>query len=454
MLWEVRISAHHVADGIGRGLSPRGWLTLCILTTFGLLSFLDKIIFALLINPMGSDLNLSDVQIGIIQGLAFSAFYCGGTLIVGAALDRYSPRLFLFFLSMLWSFCAAASGLAAGFISMFVARAGVGLGESVVSPVAYSVIARSMPRDRLAFATGVFSTGNNIGGVVAMIFGGAIITRITATDGLTLPLLGHLAPWQAAFIVTGLPGVFIAFLAFLLPRLSRAQAATPAEQDKSRPAGFGRFVLSNFRLVACYLGAASLFALCAYAMISWSAAYAERAFQWPASKVGIVLGAGLAAGGFANVLWGSVADRVRRAGVPEGLYVVYFCTAALGIPFTIIAFTTSSEWVFIIFNTLAWIFLCGLGAFPAAQQLFTPPEFIGRMSGVQTFTYGLLAIGLAPVLVSLLTQYVYGDPAKVGYSIATTVAGCGGLACILLIVGRKPFREAVEREDRRRDLAQ
>lgn len=51
-----------------------GWYVVCILTLAYVFSFLDRQILALLIEPIKKDMAISDTQISLLLGLAFSIF--------------------------------------------------------------------------------------------------------------------------------------------------------------------------------------------------------------------------------------------------------------------------------------------------------------------------------------------------------------------------------------------
>ena len=53
----------------------RAWWTVAVLTFTYIVSFVDRTILGLLIEPIKADLSLNDTQIGLVQGMAFGLFY-------------------------------------------------------------------------------------------------------------------------------------------------------------------------------------------------------------------------------------------------------------------------------------------------------------------------------------------------------------------------------------------
>jgi MFS family permease len=110
----------------------------------------------------------------------------------------------------LWSSMTSLSGFAQSFGMLATARIGVGIGEASASPAAYSMIADYFPKERRATALSIYSSGLYIGGGIALPIGGFILAEWGRQfpDPLSAPL--GLAPWQAAFLAVGIPGLILA----------------------------------------------------------------------------------------------------------------------------------------------------------------------------------------------------------------------------------------------------
>lgn len=127
------------------------WLSVGILQIFSLLAVTDRQIIALLVQPIKADLQLTDTEIGMLQGLAFGMCYGLAGLPIGWAVDRY-PRRFILFLGIsFWSLSATACGLARDFTSLFVGRMAVGVGEATNNPAAVSLISDLFPPTALQY---------------------------------------------------------------------------------------------------------------------------------------------------------------------------------------------------------------------------------------------------------------------------------------------------------------
>ena len=69
-----------------------GFLLFCLVLAY-VFSFIDRQILALLVTPIKASLDLSDFEIGLVQGPAFSVFFCLAAIPVGWMIDRYERRM-------------------------------------------------------------------------------------------------------------------------------------------------------------------------------------------------------------------------------------------------------------------------------------------------------------------------------------------------------------------------
>ena len=68
--------------------SRYAWYMVVMLTIAYILSFVDRYILGLLIEPIKADLGLTDTQIGLLLGFAFAIFYATMGLPLGYLADR------------------------------------------------------------------------------------------------------------------------------------------------------------------------------------------------------------------------------------------------------------------------------------------------------------------------------------------------------------------------------
>jgi len=188
----------------------QGWYLVVTLLIFYIFSFIDRQIISLLVEPIKRDLQVSDTQIGLLQGFAFAIFYTFFGIPIGRLADRVSRKKIIAAGVVIWSLMAALCGLAKNFSQLFLARIGVGVGEAALSPAAYSMITDAFPRQKLGRAFSFYNMGIPIGSGIALLVGGLVVVAVSgAGKTFTLPLFGEVRAWQFVFIVTGAPGLLL-----------------------------------------------------------------------------------------------------------------------------------------------------------------------------------------------------------------------------------------------------
>ena len=189
------------------GTSEAAWpsrklanFALAVLLLAYVFSFIDRIILSMLVGPIKADLHLTDTQIALVNGLAFSMFYATMGLPLGWLVDRTSRKGVVAAGIALWSLVTAFSGLAKDFGHLFLARMGVGVGEAIGLPGNQSVIADYFPPHKRGFAMSVLLLAPPVGAFIGFVGGGWIAQNfdwrwtfaIAAVPGLILGVLVHL----------------------------------------------------------------------------------------------------------------------------------------------------------------------------------------------------------------------------------------------------------------------
>jgi len=146
------------------------WFLVVLLTIAYVLSFIDRYILGLLVEPIKADLGFTDTQIGLLMGPAFGFVYAVGGLFLGWLADHKRRTLVVAVGVGVWSLATAMTGLAKSFLHVFLARMSVGIGEASLSPSAMSMIKDSFaPENRgkpIAFYTAALSLGAGIASLI------------------------------------------------------------------------------------------------------------------------------------------------------------------------------------------------------------------------------------------------------------------------------------------------
>ena len=428
------------------------WYVVGILTIAYTFSFIDRQILNLLVEPIRADLSLNDTQISLLQGLAFALFYTILGVPIGWLADRYSRRLIIGVGIFLWSFMTAGCGLARSFLALFGFRIGVGVGEAALSPAAYSLIADYFPPEEVTRAIAVYTGGSFLGAGLAYIIGGYVIEWVGSVGAVDVPVLGTLRSWQLAFIVVGLPGILISFLMFTI-REPRRRGLIVKQGQAAEAVPFGEvlaFLRTHKRVYGLHFAGFSSIVLVAYASLAWTPTYFIRVFGWNAGQVGMVYGLIILVFGTGGVVGaGWIADKIRSRGYKDANLRMVMIGALLLTPLGAVATLMPLDWLAILFVipvTFLWALPMGIG--PAALQPITPNQMRAQISALYLLAVTLVGLGLGPLLVALLTDFVFGDPRDIKYSLATMCAVAAPLSAFLLWKGLPHYCTSLEEADK------
>lgn len=183
-----------------------------LLTLLNVMNFVDRQLLASFSNDIVPDLGLTNTQFGLLTGLIFLTFYSVAGLFMGTLADRVNRTRLIALGVGFWSILTAASGAARGFVSLAVPRMLIGVGESILTPSAMSLLSDRFPAHRLGFASGFYYMGVPIG------------------VGVSLLIVGYLGPmigWRNCFYLLGGIGVFLALVMLLFkdPRVIVAESS-------------------------------------------------------------------------------------------------------------------------------------------------------------------------------------------------------------------------------------
>jgi MFS family permease len=172
---------------------------LIILVIVYIFNFIDRQIVNILQEDIKADLGLNDTQLGMMTGLTFAVVYCTMGIPVARIADSTSRKGVMTVSLALWSGFTALCGLATNYLTLLLARMGVGLGEAGGSPPAHAMISDLYEKEKRGRALAVYSAGLYAGTLLGYYLGG---------------WLSEAMSWRHAFFVVGIPGVIFAVIAW------------------------------------------------------------------------------------------------------------------------------------------------------------------------------------------------------------------------------------------------
>lgn len=369
-------------------------LTLGLLTLTYFFSYMDRQILAILMEPIRRDLDLTDLQLGLVAGFAFALFYATLGIPVARLADRGNRRNIVAVSLAVWSLFTALCGLAQNYAQLLAARIGVGIGEAGSSPPSHSMIADLYPPDRRAGAMAIYASGVVLGGGFGTILGG---------------WLAHQYGWRTAIMAVGLPGLALAVVVRLLvvePRrgLSEPARIAPAAQP---PLGEGfRTIWANPAARHLVMGV-TLTSLVGYALTSFGLTYYIRSFKLDTATVGLVLGPLVAiVGTISGVGGGMIADRwARRSGQHVQSWLVAILKTA-AIPFMALVYLAPSFQIAVAAQAVSVLLQSSyLGPSFALIQGLAPIRLRAMWAAITLLVINLIGLGLGPAVTGALSDF-------------------------------------------------
>lgn len=422
------------------------YVTIVLLLAYTL-SFVDRQILGLLVQPIKKDLHLSDWMFSIVHGFAFAIFYTFVGIFLGRLADSWNRRNLIVIGMVVWVLATAAGGYVTGFASLFVARMFVGIGEAALSPAAYSMLADYFAPERRARAMSIYTSGVYIGSATAFIVGGLVIEATSQSGTLVFPLLGSFKPWQAAFIFVALPGIPLVLLMLTVrePVRRGLKEASPTARAGSACAPDWRYVLCHKRAYFPLLLAPGLTAMITFGVTAWLPATFIRQWGWTPGEIGPAYGVIILTFGIGGMLVsGFLADHLTARGKLVGsILISLIATSVLIVTGVALAFAPSAEFALVAVAATTFFLGMPVALAPPILQAITPNQLRGQVTSIYLLLINLIGLGMGPFLVAFFTDFIFYDEQKVGLSLGLVSALAALLSVVCLARAIGPYRQLV-----------
>jgi MFS family permease len=422
--------------GSGRGgITPvMAWVTVATLFVAQIVSTIDRGMLALVIDPVRRDLSISEMQIALLQGFAFSIFYVTVGLPLGAVADAVNRRRLLIAGIIVWSIATVAGGFAQGFGSMFASRLFIGVGEAVLGPCAVTMISDLFPPHRRGRPMALYVFGSMIAYGLGSLISGVILDLAPKGVFAGLPVIGQLVPWRIAFTLVGTSGLLIVVLLVLLrepPRQVEAMAAGVAKLSFVQGLG----LLASQRAVFLPLYASlALFAMGGSVATGWGAVFLTRAYGYPLGAAGQGLGVSQISWAVAGAIVAGIAvDRVGARSGARGRMRLAAFLALLGIPSSLPLLAGSGSVAMVLLGEVMLVSAIYGTTMLSVISEITPSKTRGFAVALYAFVMTIIGGSLGPLAVAYLTESVFASPQAVGRSMAVVGMAAFVVAALLAL---------------------
>lgn len=383
--------------------SLRAWHILALSVIATVFGFVDRQVLVVLVEPIKHDLSLSDGQLGVIQGLGPGILAAVGVLFIGWLTDRTARQMIFAAAVLAWSIATAFCGLAHSFWQLVGASVAIGIGESALGPVLYSIFPDLFPGRSRITANLVFVGASMVGGGVGMMLAGAAAGLVQA-HGHELPFgLGALAPWRAVFILAALPGLPLALAIACVGPIRRTVVDATSAAHSSLRAYLG----DHWQALAGLLVTICSYGIGLYALLLWGPVYVMRVLKASPAEVGAGFGLALIFGSLTGVVGAGFIARwlSPRLGAMAPLLILRTAMWVALAPILGLLLADRPAPVYVLCALAMAAVMTGASMVPTIMQDMSPPGVRGRILSISTLAYTASA-GLGPIVVGLVSDHV------------------------------------------------
>ncbi|OJY64279.1 MAG: hypothetical protein BGP16_00400 [Sphingobium sp. 66-54] len=373
-------------------VKERPRLALVLLTSIGVIGFVDRIIMNVLVEPLKIEFSLSDTQIGIVNGLAFAVLNVGLGLFVARLAERKRRLTLISIGTVFWSIATAACGLANNFVQLLLARIGVGVGEAVGLPSTYSVVSDYFPPHKRATMMSALNLAPPIGAFLGA-SGGALVAQIYG--------------WRAALFVAAVPGIVLAILLTLFvaePKRGQHDVQSDNATIPSLGAVLGRYF--TWPTMRHMLAGSTIASMVGFGLNAFLAAYLIRRFGFSLVEAGLVAGLVASLPSTLSILGaGWLSDRLAARGNRRGYALMPAIGLLVSAPLYAFAITRDQPALLI-----ALVGLCGLfqytylGPTQGTFQNMLSARMRATGTAFTSMIYTLVGGGFGPLLLGLVSD--------------------------------------------------
>jgi MFS family permease len=371
-------------------------MALAVLSFINLFNYMDRYVLSALLESLKhSELALSDAELGSLMS-AFLVVYTLAAPIFGALGDRRSrPRLIAFGVAC-WSIATALSGFAGSFLSLFAARAAVGVGEAAYVTIAPSLLADYFPVTQRGRVMAIFFCAIPVGSALGYVVGGLVDAHFG---------------WRMAFFVAGGPGLALAALCLMLREPPRGAQDTGSATPVAPPAAANSSTRETYlRLLRDKPYALTVLGYTAYTfavggLAYWMPAFLERIRGISHSQATVSFGAIVVVTGFIGTFAGGwLGDFWFKYSRQAFLWLSALATL-VAVPFVWLALTTASPtWYFVCMVIAQLCLFVSTGPINAAIVNMVAP--VERASAIALSVFAIHALGdaVSPFLIGAISD--------------------------------------------------
>ncbi len=202
------------------------------------------------------------------------------------------------------------------------------------------------------------------------------------------------------------------------------------------------YLARNARLYLLTMLGYGMTSVSVYGILAWTPTFYVRSYGLSIPQAGYMMGLVALVGGISGSFAGGwAADRLAlRADRDAKLRVLLLCCWFL-LPAGVLSPLMPNVQLALLLLFFTFFFgSAATGPTASFIQIITPNRMRAQLGAVYQLALNLIGLGLGPTAVALFTDFVFGDEAMVGYSIAAVVAIFNPLAVVMVYMALRHYR--------------
>ncbi len=350
-----------------------------LLFLLNLFNYIDRQVLFSVFPLLQADLHITDTQLGTLASV-FMLVYMLYAPLVGYFADRTQRQKWIGASALIWSTATLACAWCKNYAALLAARGFIGVGEAGFTTIAQPFLAENFPKEKRATLLAYFALALPIGSALGYLAGGVI---------------GQHWGWRVAFMLVGIPGLFLGLLA--LTRIKDTLRLTQSPRDRARRVDYFILLRNKAFIFLCLAHAMGTFALGGFS--AWLPTYFHRFWGFSVSRAGLVFGVlVVVCGALGTFLGGKLADNLLKK-THLAYFITIFSSFLLAFPFAAGAVFCQRllPALFLLSGAIVCIFL-PMGPISAALVALTRTRVRSMAFAVNIFIIHALGDAISPVL--------------------------------------------------------
>lgn len=339
---------------------------------------------------------VANIALGLIMGIAFTAFYATLGFPIARLADRRNRVTILAVVLTIWSGMTALCGSAANFVMLFLFRVGVGIGEAGAGPCSHSILADYFAKKDRPAVLGIFSMGVPFGVFLGIVVGGLLVGEIG---------------WRWTFVALGAPGVLLAIIVALTIREpvrggtddpADAAALRASEDIPLKESIKALWSVPTFRIMSF---SAALSSLCGYGVNLWAPSFLNRTHELAAGEIAIPLGLATGVGGALGAYFGgAITSKAALKDARAFLTLPALTMVVFGLALAVAVWTPSLLIAYLALTVVFFTQFYLMGPFFGVVQRLAPLRGRAVATAFFFFILATVGLGLGPLYVGALND--------------------------------------------------